>query len=156
MQSTDPTDKLHIVTNYWTIDQDLTDMVKAFRDTFAPFIQNLAPSGFFKSWVKPSPAEFLTSGDTLLPDKSNFNEAAFRSFVISRTWSHHTSGTCKMGPSSDPMAVVSQRGEVRGVKHLRVCDCSIFPVIPAANTQIPAYMAAERMAALIKEDLHKK
>ena len=37
----------------------------------------------------------------------------------------HTSGTCKMGPESDPMAVVDQYCRVRGLRNLRVVDLSI-------------------------------
>jgi choline dehydrogenase len=156
LQSKNPTVPPLIVTNLLADSADMRQFVIGFRDTVAPFIQNLASSGFFDSWVKPLPSEFLTSGDTLLPDKSNFNEAAFIDFVLSRVWAHHNGGTCRMGPSSDRMAVVDQRGKVHGVKNLRICDCSIFPVIPTANTQIPAYMVGERMADLIKEDHHWK
>ena len=42
--------------------------------------------------------------------------------------SRHVSGTCKMGPSSDGMAVVDQYGLVHGLQGLRVADASItFP-----------------------------
>ena len=36
--------------------------------------------------------------------------------------SHHISGTCKMGPVSDRMAVVDQHGRVYGIEGLRVAD----------------------------------
>ena len=35
---------------------------------------------------------------------------------------HHLSCTCRMGPSSDPTAVVDQAGQVYGVENLRVID----------------------------------
>ncbi len=38
------------------------------------------------------------------------------------TTSQHLAGTCKMGPSSDPMAVVDQYCRVHGVEGLRVAD----------------------------------
>lgn len=41
--------------------------------------------------------------------------------------SYHPGGTCKMGKADDPMAVVDQYLRVRGVKGLRVIDCSIMP-----------------------------
>ena len=40
---------------------------------------------------------------------------------------HHISCTAKMGPSSDPMAVVDQYGKVYGADGLRVVDASIMP-----------------------------
>ncbi len=42
--------------------------------------------------------------------------------------SHHSSGTCKMGPATDPMAVVDQYGKVHGIDGLRVIDASIMPI----------------------------
>jgi len=62
----------------------------------------------------------------------------------------HTSSTCKMGPESDPLAVVDQCCRVRGVDNLRVVDASIFPDIPRANTNANVIMAAERAADLIR------
>ena len=58
----------------------------------------------------------------------------------------HTSGSCKMGPESDPMAVVDQYCRVRGVQNLRVVDLSISPNIVRANTNATAIMIAERAA----------
>jgi choline dehydrogenase len=64
----------------------------------------------------------------------------------------HLSGTCKMGPNSDPDAVVDSRLKVYGVKGLRVIDASIMPMIPAANTNVPCMMIGEKGADLVKED----
>jgi choline dehydrogenase len=64
----------------------------------------------------------------------------------------HPSSTCKMGPDTDPMAVVDQHGRVRGVEGLRVADTSIFPTIPSRGTNATAVMAGERIAAFIDED----
>ena len=46
----------------------------------------------------------------------------------------HDVGTCKMGPDSDPEAVVNPQLKVRGIKGLRVADNSIMPLIPSGNT----------------------
>jgi choline dehydrogenase len=64
----------------------------------------------------------------------------------------HHSGTCKMGNSSDPDAVVDPRLKVYGVKGLRVIDASIMPVVPAAHTNVPSIMVGEKGADLVKED----
>ena len=64
---------------------------------------------------------------------------------------HHISGTCKMGPGSDPMAVVDQFGHVHGMEALRVVDASIMPDVIRANTNATAIMIGERIADWIKE-----
>ncbi|HXG44719.1 MAG TPA: GMC oxidoreductase [Gemmatimonadales bacterium] len=59
----------------------------------------------------------------------------------------HPVGTCAMGSSSHSMAVVDSRGNVHGVECLSVVDASIMPSIPAANTNVPTIMLAERCAS---------
>ena len=58
----------------------------------------------------------------------------------------HLSGTCKMGPASDPMAVVDQYGRVHGVENLRVADASIMPNVVRANTNATTILIGERIA----------
>jgi predicted dehydrogenase (TIGR03970 family) len=59
----------------------------------------------------------------------------------------HISGTCKMGPAADPMAVVNQYCQVHGLQGLRVVDGSVLPQVTRANTHATIIMAAERVAA---------
>ncbi len=61
----------------------------------------------------------------------------------------HTCRTCKMGPESDPEAVVDQFCRVYGVEGLRVIDASVMPDITTANTNASTIMIAERAAAFI-------
>ena len=59
---------------------------------------------------------------------------------------YHPVGTCAMGPESDPLAVTDARGRVHGLDNVFVADCSIMPVIPRANTNVPAVVVGERIA----------
>ena len=63
----------------------------------------------------------------------------------------HTSVTCKMGPSSDPLAVVDQYCNVHGLRNLRVIDAAVMPDIVRANTNATIIMMAERAADFIRE-----
>ncbi len=66
------------------------------------------------------------------------------------TTASHTSGTCKMGPPSDPGAVVDQRCQVVGLEHLRVVDTSIMPTIVRRGTNATAIMIGERASAFFE------
>ena len=61
----------------------------------------------------------------------------------------HASCTCRMGARTDQMAVTDSTGMVYGIAGLRVCDASIFPVVPCSNTNFPTIMVAEKIANAI-------
>ena len=65
--------------------------------------------------------------------------------------SHHISSTCKMGPSSDSMAVVDQCGKVHGLEGIRVVDASIMPDCIRANTNVSAMVIGERVAEFVRQ-----
>ena len=64
---------------------------------------------------------------------------------------YHAVGTCKMGPESDPAAVVDARGKVHGLDNLYVADASIIPVVPRANTNLPVLVVGERISAWLTQ-----
>ena len=59
----------------------------------------------------------------------------------------HAVGSCRMGAVHDPAAVVDQGCRVIGYDGLFVCDASVMPAVPRANTHLPVVMIAERLAA---------
>ena len=89
--------------------------------------------------IDPTDADLASNGDL---DQWLMREA---------TTFSHISGTCKMGPSSDPMAVVDQYGRVRGIEGLRVVDASIMPDLVRAPINPSVIMIGERVADLIQQ-----
>jgi choline dehydrogenase len=63
---------------------------------------------------------------------------------------YHPACTVRMGPDSDPAAVVDPRLRVRGVEGLRVADASVLPFLPAINPNITVMMVGEKAADLIR------
>jgi len=110
---------------------------------FAGILDTLPP---LRSWLIDT---LVTSGVTLadvLADDATLD--AYLNKAVAGVW--HPVGTCRMG--TDPLAVTTPRGRVHGVDGLRVCDASVMPSIPCANTNLSTIMVAERMADLIKEE----
>ncbi|KAK1226089.1 hypothetical protein PQX77_010956 [Marasmius sp. AFHP31] len=64
--------------------------------------------------------------------------------------SFHPVGTVMMSSKDSDRGVLDPDLRVKGVEGLRVIDSSIFPFVPAAHTQAPTYIVAERGADLIK------
>jgi choline dehydrogenase len=72
--------------------------------------------------------------------------------VRDNAWGHHASCTNKMGPRSDPTAVVDQNFRVHGTTGLRVVDASVFPRIPGFFVVSAVYMVAEKASDVILAD----
>lgn len=62
---------------------------------------------------------------------------------------YHPCSTCKMGPLSDPLAVVDSTLRVYGMQNLRVVDASIMPQLITGNTNAPTIMIAEKAVDMI-------
>ena len=61
----------------------------------------------------------------------------------------HCVGTCRMGDTRDPLAVVDPQLRVRGVERLRVVDASVMPTVTSANTNAASLMIGERGARFV-------
>lgn len=59
---------------------------------------------------------------------------------------NHAASTCRMGPSTDPMAVVNNHCEVHGLKNLFVVDASVMPSISRVPTNPTTILIAERVS----------
>ena len=67
----------------------------------------------------------------------------------------HAAASCAMGNSRDAMAVVNERAEVIGYQNLWLCDASILPILPRANTHLPVVMVANRVSEMLLETLRE-
>jgi choline dehydrogenase len=86
-------------------------------------------------------------GEELNPGAAMQDDAALEEWIDSAIEHYyHPVGTCAMGPVDDSMAVTDERGKVHGLHNVFVADCSIMPVIPRANTNLPAIVVGERIA----------
>jgi choline dehydrogenase-like flavoprotein len=73
---------------------------------------------------------------------------------LARATSHtvyHVSCTARMGPATDPGAVLDPELRVRGVQRLRVADASAFPSLTTVNPVVAVVMLAERAADIIRQ-----
>ncbi|MEQ1615618.1 MAG: GMC oxidoreductase, partial [Hyphomicrobiaceae bacterium] len=66
------------------------------------------------------------------------------------TSTFHPSGTCRMGPASDPAAVVDDQLRVRGFEGLRVVDASIMPTMLSANLNAATMTLADKASDMIR------
>jgi choline dehydrogenase len=84
----------------------------------------------------------LQPTDAMLADEAAFDRWVRQTVGTAR----HVSGTCKMGPDSDPMAVVDQHCRVKGVQGLWVVDASVMPRIPrSGGVHATVIMIGERV-----------
>ena len=90
--------------------------------------------------------ERIAPSDDVMNDDDALDSWMMREVITA----HHVSSTCKMGPSSDPLAVVDQYGKVYGIDGLRVIDASIMPDTVRANLNLTVLAMAERAADLIR------
>ena len=134
IQSPDPLVPPRIVANYLDTQYDRDISIAAIK--FARSITQTQPlSNLIAREVKPNNPQ---SNEDILAFCRETGATIF-----------HPSGTCKMGPDDDSMAVVDTDLRVRGVSGLRVIDCSVMPRLVSGNTNWPVVMIAEKAADII-------
>ena len=66
------------------------------------------------------------------------------------TTTFHPAGTCRMGPATDPVAVVDDQLRVRGFEGLRVVDASVMPTMLSANLNAATMAIADKGSDMIR------
>lgn len=136
LRSPDPSDHPAIRPNYLATETDRRTIVEGIK--IARRIAELAPlNSKISEEYRPGPE---AQGDAALLEWAR----------SSATTIYHPTGTCKMGLGEE--AVVDARLRVRGIRGLRVADCSIMPEIVSGNTNAPAIMIGEKASDMIVED----
>lgn len=143
LRSKNPFDQPKLYGNYLTHAKDVATMVAAVRYIIKmintpPFLQYGARL-YEKKFPNCKSYEFGSDG---------YWECAIRTLTATV---HHQISTCRMGPPTDPAAVVDPELRVYGVKGLRVVDTSIIPNTIAAHTNAPGIMIGEKGADMIKQ-----
>jgi choline dehydrogenase len=117
-------------------DDDWTDMRACVRLTREIFAQ-AAFKRFYSREISPG------AGITSHADIDAFVKEKMQN-------GYHPCGTCRMGATSDPLAVVDPQARVIGVDALRVIDASIMPSITNGNLNAPTIMIAEKAADFVR------
>jgi choline dehydrogenase len=94
--------------------------------------------------LQPYIAEEIEPGPDKTTDEDLLAHARARGSTI-----FHPSGTCMMGPPTNPMAVVDPDLRVHGLSGLRVADASIMPTVVSGNTNAACIMIGEKCADLM-------
>jgi len=132
LRSGDPRVAPKILFNYMSAESDWDDFRRCIRLT-REIIGQEAFKPYYKSEIQPGIG--LQSDDEL--------NGFIREHVES---AYHPCGTCRMGRTDDPMAVVDPEARVIGVQGLRLADSSVFPRVTNGNLNGPSIMTGEKAA----------
>ncbi|MEQ5837308.1 GMC family oxidoreductase N-terminal domain-containing protein [Marinobacter sp. NFXS9] len=135
--SRDPHQLPALQANYRACEDDRALMVRALR---------LARQFVAQSPLAPYVVEETFPGPQCVDD-----DQIIDAYDSHGSCGYHAVGSCRMG--RDAESVVDPALRVRGVRGLRVVDASIFPGIPAGNTNAPTMAMAWRAADLILREL---
>ncbi|KOX78881.1 Glucose dehydrogenase [acceptor], partial [Melipona quadrifasciata] len=144
LNSNDPLDPPHIWSNDLGTHHDRSVVIQGIRK-----IQQLSNTQTMKELGLTYVEEHVEQCIDFEYDSDDFWSCIIR--WKTRPENHQT-GSNKMGPRTNPMAVVSTRLEVHGIKRLRVADASVEPVVVSGNPVASVYMVGERAADFIKQD----
>lgn len=144
LNSKNPEEKPRIISGYLTHEDDVKVFVKSIE-----FVEKLAKSKALKPFdARLEKIDIPACREFEFPSEKYWRCSL--KHMVSTTY--HPTSTCKMGPPSDPSAVVDSRLKVHGVQGLRVVDASVMPNIVSGNTNAPSIMIGERASDFIKAD----
>ncbi|MFP6749588.1 MAG: GMC family oxidoreductase N-terminal domain-containing protein [Alphaproteobacteria bacterium] len=134
-RSADPFEKPIIQPNYLADEGDRRVLVSAMK--LARRLMHTEPMKPYFDYEE-YPGDEVRSDDELLEAARHFGGSTF-----------HVMGTCRMGPDTDPTAVVDDQLRVHGMEGLRVIDASVMPAMISANLNAAAMMIGEKGSDLV-------
>ena len=134
-RSTDPFEKPIIQPNYLAEEEDRRLTVSAMK--LARRLMHTEPMKPYIDY-EDYPGDDVQTDEELLEAARHCGNTTF-----------HVMGTCRMGPDTDPMAVVDDRLRVRGMEGLRVIDASIMPAMISANLNAATMMIGEKGSDMV-------
>lgn len=144
LNSSDPLEKPLLNPNYLADPHDVAVLVNGIR-----VIQKLTNTSVFQNkYGAKFEKEEYGDCDKLKYDSDEFWECAVRYYTGPE---NHQAGSCKMGPSTDHLAVVNPELEVHGVSNLRIMDASVMPTVVSGNTHATIVMIAEKGIEHVKK-----
>ncbi|CAG2117136.1 unnamed protein product, partial [Medioppia subpectinata] len=147
LQSTDPLLPPLIDPNWLSDPEDQINILDAVRMQFY-----LVERTQLANYLQPL-RSFADIGCPVCPGKYMYEcSEGLKCYIrINSLSSYHPSGSCRMGAIERPDVVVDPQLRVKGANNLRVCDSSIFPVLPNGNTGAASIVVGYKCAQFIKE-----
>lgn len=148
LRSSNPYDKPRILPNYLAEKEDIDTLVRGLK----------FQANFINSKTLKKHEGVLIRIPLEDCDKHEYQSYDYWVCYMSHmaTTVYHAVGTAKLGPKSDPYAVVTQKLKVKGIKNLRIIDASIFPTQVSGNPNAAVIMSSEKgVDYVIKEWLNK-
>jgi choline dehydrogenase-like flavoprotein len=151
LHSNDPYVLPEINPNFFADKRDFDDLLEAFKFQLF-FIANSHISKFVERYPVPVPP----CAHLYCKDRPEWEcDEYLKCYIIEiGDKEHHSVGTCRMGNPHRKDTVVDPQLRVKGVEGLRVCDASIAPLLPNANTNAMTIMIGEKCADMIKQGDH--
>ena len=137
LRSSDPFDAPLIQTNYLSHELDRRVTIAGMK--LARRLLSSAPLAPYYDY-EDFPGPGVTTDDEFLTAATQRAQTTF-----------HPGCTCRMGPASDPLAVVDDRLRVHGLEGLRVVDASIMPRMISANLNASTLMIADKASDMIRD-----
>ncbi len=135
-RSSDPFEAPEIQTNYLGHELDRRVVVAGMK--------------LARKLLKTAPLRPYYDHEDFPGDKVRSDDEILHAATLRAQTTFHPCSTCRMGPATNPMAVVDDQLRVHGMDGLRIVDASVMPRILSANLNAGTLMIADKASDLIR------